>query len=150
MEENSKKAKDILDRDWRDRIHDGNFIIYTYINIYTFLERLKSLPLAQIEEIFMKVSENVLLLKERLTYKRISFIQTALVNSLLVSPEKDGLMESLKEAAKSSLADTEIRRQAELLIRKLSNKNEGFFRDMYIKKLLGGGIYTCPSLNLEK
>lgn len=30
--ENSKKAKDILDRDWRDRIHDGNFIIYTYID----------------------------------------------------------------------------------------------------------------------
>ena len=30
--ENNKKAKDVLERDWRDRIHDGSFIIYTYAN----------------------------------------------------------------------------------------------------------------------
>lgn len=28
--ENNKKAKDVLERDWKDRIHDGNFIVYTY------------------------------------------------------------------------------------------------------------------------
>lgn len=30
--ENAKKAKDILERDWKDRIHDGQFIVYTYAN----------------------------------------------------------------------------------------------------------------------
>ena len=30
--ENNKKAKDVLEHDWRDRIHDGSFIIYTYAN----------------------------------------------------------------------------------------------------------------------
>lgn len=28
--ENNKKAKDVLERDWKDRIHDGQFIVYTY------------------------------------------------------------------------------------------------------------------------
>lgn len=28
--ENAKKAKDVLERDWKDRIHDGQFIVYTY------------------------------------------------------------------------------------------------------------------------
>lgn len=30
--ENAKKAKDVLERDWKDRIHDGQFIIFTYAN----------------------------------------------------------------------------------------------------------------------
>lgn len=30
--ENAKKAKDILERDWKDRIHDGSFIVFTYTN----------------------------------------------------------------------------------------------------------------------
>ena len=30
--DNTRKAKEILDRDWRDRIHDGQFIVYTYAN----------------------------------------------------------------------------------------------------------------------
>lgn len=30
--ENAKKAKDVLERDWRDRIHDGQFIVFTYAN----------------------------------------------------------------------------------------------------------------------
>lgn len=30
--ENAKKAKDILERDWKDRIHDGQFIVFTYAN----------------------------------------------------------------------------------------------------------------------
>lgn len=30
--ENAKKAKDVLERDWKDRIHDGQFIVYTYAN----------------------------------------------------------------------------------------------------------------------
>ena len=30
--ENNKKAKDVLERDWRDRIHNGSFIIFTYAN----------------------------------------------------------------------------------------------------------------------
>lgn len=30
--ENAKKAKDVLERDWKDRIHDGQFIVFTYIN----------------------------------------------------------------------------------------------------------------------
>lgn len=30
--ENAKKAKDVLERDWKDRIHDGQFIVYTYEN----------------------------------------------------------------------------------------------------------------------
>lgn len=28
--ENAKKAKDVLERDWKDRIHDGQFIVFTY------------------------------------------------------------------------------------------------------------------------
>lgn len=28
--DNNKKAKDVLERDWKDRIHDGQFIVYTY------------------------------------------------------------------------------------------------------------------------
>lgn len=28
--ENNKKPKDVLERDWKDRIHDGQFIVYTY------------------------------------------------------------------------------------------------------------------------
>lgn len=32
--ENSKKAKDVLERDWRDRIHDGTFFVYTFANQY--------------------------------------------------------------------------------------------------------------------
>lgn len=30
--ENAKKAKDVLERDWRERIHDGQFIVFTYAN----------------------------------------------------------------------------------------------------------------------
>lgn len=30
--ENAKKAKDVLERDWKDRIHDGPFIVFTYAN----------------------------------------------------------------------------------------------------------------------
>lgn len=30
--ENAKKAKDVLERDWKDRIHDGQFIVFTYTN----------------------------------------------------------------------------------------------------------------------
>lgn len=30
--ENAKKAKDVLERDWKERIHDGNFIVFTYAN----------------------------------------------------------------------------------------------------------------------
>ncbi len=28
--DNNKKAKDVLERDWKDRIHDGQFIVYRY------------------------------------------------------------------------------------------------------------------------
>lgn len=28
--ENNKKAKDVLQRDWKERIHDGSFIVYSY------------------------------------------------------------------------------------------------------------------------
>ncbi len=30
--ENAKKAKDVMERDWKDRIHDGQFIVFTYAN----------------------------------------------------------------------------------------------------------------------
>ena len=30
--ENNKKAKDVLEKDWKDRIHDGDFTVYTYAN----------------------------------------------------------------------------------------------------------------------
>lgn len=30
--DNAKKAKDVLERDWKDRIHDGQFIVFTYDN----------------------------------------------------------------------------------------------------------------------
>ena len=30
--ENAKKAKGVLERDWKDRIHDGQFIVFTYAN----------------------------------------------------------------------------------------------------------------------
>ena len=30
--DNARKAKDILDRSWKDRIHDGSFIVWTYAN----------------------------------------------------------------------------------------------------------------------
>lgn len=30
--ENAKKAKAVLERDWKDRIHDGQFIVFTYAN----------------------------------------------------------------------------------------------------------------------
>lgn len=30
--ENAKKAKDVLERDWKDRIRNGQFIVYTYAN----------------------------------------------------------------------------------------------------------------------
>lgn len=30
--ENAKKAKDVLERDWKDRIHDGQFIVFAYAN----------------------------------------------------------------------------------------------------------------------
>ncbi len=30
--DNQRKAKDVLDRTWRDRIHDGQFYVYTYTN----------------------------------------------------------------------------------------------------------------------
>lgn len=30
--DNARKAKDILDRYWKDRIHDGHFIVWTYAN----------------------------------------------------------------------------------------------------------------------
>jgi len=30
--ENAKKAKDVLERDWKDQIHDGQFIVFTYAN----------------------------------------------------------------------------------------------------------------------
>lgn len=29
---NAKKAKDVLERDWKDRIHDGPFIVFSYAN----------------------------------------------------------------------------------------------------------------------
>jgi len=30
--ENAKKAKDVLEHDWKERIHDGQFIVFTYSN----------------------------------------------------------------------------------------------------------------------
>ena len=30
--DNARKAKDVLDRFWKDRIHDGSFIVWTYSN----------------------------------------------------------------------------------------------------------------------
>lgn len=30
--ENAKKAKDVLERDWKERIHDGQFIVFNYAN----------------------------------------------------------------------------------------------------------------------
>lgn len=30
--ENAKKSKDVLERDWKDRIHNGQFIVFTYAN----------------------------------------------------------------------------------------------------------------------
>lgn len=30
--DNARKAKEVLDREWKDRIHDGQFIVYTYEN----------------------------------------------------------------------------------------------------------------------
>lgn len=30
--DNAKKAKDVLERGWKDRIHDGQFIVFTYAN----------------------------------------------------------------------------------------------------------------------
>lgn len=30
--ENARKAKEILERDWKNRIHDGRFIVFTYAN----------------------------------------------------------------------------------------------------------------------
>lgn len=30
--ENAKKAKDVLERDWKDQIHNGQFIVFTYAN----------------------------------------------------------------------------------------------------------------------
>lgn len=30
--DNAKKAKNVLERDWKDRIHDGQFIVFTYAN----------------------------------------------------------------------------------------------------------------------
>lgn len=30
--ENAKKARDVLERDWKDRIHDGQFIVFTHAN----------------------------------------------------------------------------------------------------------------------
>lgn len=30
--ENAKKAKDVLERDWKERIHDGQFIVFSYAN----------------------------------------------------------------------------------------------------------------------
>ncbi len=30
--DNAKKAKEVLERDWRGRIHDGQFIVFTYAN----------------------------------------------------------------------------------------------------------------------
>ena len=30
--ENAKKAKDVLERDWKNRIHDGQFIVFTHAN----------------------------------------------------------------------------------------------------------------------
>ena len=30
--ENAKKAKDVLERDWKNRIHDGQFIVFNYAN----------------------------------------------------------------------------------------------------------------------
>lgn len=30
--ENAKKAKDVIERDWKGRIHDGQFIVFTYAN----------------------------------------------------------------------------------------------------------------------
>lgn len=30
--DNARKAKDVLDRSWKDRIHDGSFIVWTYTN----------------------------------------------------------------------------------------------------------------------
>ena len=30
--DNARRAKDVLDRTWKDRIHDGNFVVWTYEN----------------------------------------------------------------------------------------------------------------------
>lgn len=30
--DNARRAKDVLDRTWKDRIHDGNFVVWTYGN----------------------------------------------------------------------------------------------------------------------
>ena len=86
-------------------------------------------------------------LAERITYKRLSFNQTLMINGIL-QPEKENTLIYL-EGLKESIQDSFLKWEVDDLRTKLINKSDDFIKNLYRQKITGNGIYTYPYINLE-
>ena len=87
--ENNKKAKDVLEREWKDRIHDGQFIIYSYAEqdgekatganaVHTILQTIVLNKYRTKDE-----RENVVMMLDGLVRKRFGILETLVQRSEL-------------------------------------------------------------------
>jgi len=84
---------------------------------------------------------------ERLSFRRLSFDQTFLVNGLLMPDKEESLL--LLQKAREKTEDESLIYEIEGLIRTLEEKSNDFFSLMYKEKILNNGIYTYPYKNME-
>ena len=84
---------------------------------------------------------------ERLSFRRLSFDQTFLVNGLLMPDKEESLL--LLQKAREKTEDESLIYEIEGLITILEEKNNDFFSLMYKEKILNNGIYTYPYKNME-
>lgn len=87
-------------------------------------------------------------LTEKLTFKRLSFNQTLMVNGVLV-PQKDRTIENIR-GIEGKIKDPFLKWEAEDLRLKLTDKSGEFIRNLYREKITGNGIYTYPYWNMEE
>lgn len=96
--ENAKKAKDVLERDWRDRIREGQFTIYTYANqegervdganaVHVILQTIVLNKFRYISDFTKGLTETQLKLTQAKTVSRIGMADTD-VKGLISGCEK--------------------------------------------------------------
>ena len=99
--ENAKKARDVLERDWRDRIREGQFTIYTYANqegervdganaVHVILQTIVLKKYRCISDFTKGLTETQLKLTQAKTVARIGMADTD-VKGLIAGCEKSVL-----------------------------------------------------------
>lgn len=96
--ENAKKAKDVLERDWKDRIHDGHFIVFTFASqdgekavgataVHTILQTIVLNKFKHIQDFTKGLTETQLKLTQAKPVAKYG-IDAAMVKGLIAGCEK--------------------------------------------------------------